>query len=652
MQFPLLGCLLAVLYLDSVGATIRQKPGHVEYYYGVDKLEHSRNVRKLRDSGYRPISLSSYGPPHEARYAAIWVNNWGLLRPEMIHDVPKFIFDSWIEKLRARDYVLTHVTATGSGEEAIFGGIMQNVENITDWTIDCGIEDYKPFLNNNKGKGKFPMKIQGFRSYGTPDNRTYCILRHENLGNENVVMYSHPNLDFDRTFDATITKRFWRPLKLFMSDDLKISPLFTDTSVGNWSSDTHLNATSLEARIKEHKLNGLVPTDIQGALHKGEELYNVVFQQLLSPKPRHWHATGKVTGFKNNKKAEQELDSIMKDFMKTNGVRQAQVAIASKGIIKAERAYTWAEDDREIVRPNDAFLLASVSKMFLYAAVDKLIKRGKLSLKTKVYERLGYCNATDERAMDITVKHLLDHKGGFDRKKAGEDITIKFLKVALSLPSKGEQAATDRDIIEYMLTQPLQLKPGKKSVYSNYGLMLLGYLVSNVTELPYMDFLEKNVLKGMDVKIYSTSAGEHKHDRIIQETRFIGPDPRHPLSLKSVGAVHGGDGAIKEECAAAFSLKASASTIAQFIGFHSVSGMGHRKIGHRRGSLEGARTHAQSRGKIDFAVLLNTREFSSDKEFGKLTERLLPQFLDRATQRNSWDAFWRFDEPPNFFPDH
>ncbi|KAH7255489.1 beta-lactamase/transpeptidase-like protein [Fusarium redolens] len=99
--------------------------------------------------------------------------------------------------------------------------------------------------------------------------------------------------------------------------------------------------------------------------------------------------------------------------MKTNGVRQAQVAIASKGIIKTERAYTWAEDDRETARTNDIFLLASVSKMFTFAAVDILINSGKLSPETKVMSVW---------AKNITVKHLLDHKGGYDRGEAGEDI--------------------------------------------------------------------------------------------------------------------------------------------------------------------------------------------------------------------------------------
>jgi CubicO group peptidase (beta-lactamase class C family) len=68
----------------------------------------------------------------------------------------------------------------------------------------------------------------------------------------------------------------------------------------------------------------------------------------------------------------------------------------------------------------------------------------------------------------------------------------------MSLPRKGNRTATVRDVIEYMLTQPLQFTPGEKKVYSNYGLMLLGYLVSNVTGMPYMDFLEKNILQGLD----------------------------------------------------------------------------------------------------------------------------------------------------------
>ncbi|KAF5724111.1 C4-dicarboxylate transport mae1 [Fusarium mundagurra] len=516
--------------------------------------------------GYRPISLSSCGPPHDARYSAIWV--YEPLGPDlqMIHDVPKPVFDSWVEKLRKRKYVLTHVTVTGAEEEAIFAGVMEEDRkpNKTVWTLDCGIKNWEPFLTRTESGLK--MKTQGFSSYGTPDNRTYCILRHENRGNENVALYADlKEEDFQQVFTGEITKPFWRPKKLFMSNDLEIAGLFTDTSVGDWYSDTHLNETALEATIKEQTSKGLTLTGIQGGVREGEEFYNVIFQELLEPKTRHWHATGKETEFLRMHKS---LDSIMEKFMKTNGVRQAQVAIASRGVIMAERAYTWAEDDREIVATNDTFLLASVSKMFTTAAINHLINRGKLSLRTKVYKRLGYFDAKDERAKNITVKNLLEHKGGYDRREAGEDISVDFNKVTMSLLTKGNRTATTRDVIEYMLAQPLQFTPGEKKSYSNYGYMLLGYLVSNVTGMPYMDFLEKNIFRGLDVELYKTSPSEHRHDRIIQESRLTGLDTLRPMSNRSVAAVYGGYGAIMEECSAAFSLKASASTIAKFSGFH------------------------------------------------------------------------------------
>ncbi|KAF4440666.1 Penicillin-binding [Fusarium acutatum] len=542
--------------------------------------------------GYRPTSLSSYGPPHDARYSAIWV--YEPLGPDlqMIHDVPKPVFDSWVEKLRKRKYVLTYVTVTGTEEEAIFTGVMEEDRkpNKTVWTLDCGIKDWKPFLERTESGLK--MKTQGFTLYSTPDNRTYCILRHENRGNENVALHADLKKEnFQQTFAGEITKPFWRPKKLFMSNDLEIAGLFTDTSVGDWYSDTHLNETALEATIKEQTSKGLILTNIQGGLHEGEEFTTSSFKNF-------WNQ---------------------------------RLVTASRGIIKAERAYTWTEDDRETVATNDTFLLASLSKMFTAAAVNNLISRGKLFPWTKVYKRLGYFVAKDERAKNITVKHLLEYKGGYDRREAGEDISVDFNKVTTSLPTKGNRTATARDIIEYMLAQPLQFNPGEKKAYSNYGFMLLGYLVSNVTGMPYMDFLEKNIFRGLNVELYKTSPNEHWHDRIIQESRLTGLDTLHPMSNRSVTAVYGGYGAIMEECTAAFSLKASASTIAKFAGFHGNcerNWASKEWLQYRRGDFEGARTHVESNGDFDFAVVLNTRDFAFDQEFEDLTENQIRPLLD------------------------
>lgn len=59
-----------------------------------------------------------------------------------------------------------------------------------------------------------------------------------------------------------------------------------------------------------------------------------------------------------------------------------------------------------------------------------------------------------------------------------------------------------------------------------------------------------------------------------------------------------------------------------------MSGIGRRKNGYRRGSFEGARTHVESNGDFDFAVVLNTRDFAFDQEFEDLTENQIRPLLD------------------------
>lgn len=258
-----------------------------------------------------------------------------------------------------------------------------------------------------------------------------------------------------------------------------------------------------------------------------------------------------------------------------------------------------------MVEPDDVFLLASVSKMFVYAAMTTLLETGKLDTSTLVYPMLGY-HPVDARANNITVQHLLDHTAGYDREKTN-DVAFSFRAVALSL-FNGTRPATLRDIIEYQVAQPLDFTPGTDEAYSNYGTMLLSYLVTNVTGMPYLEYLREYVLDGLDVRLYETAAEKHANDRIAQESRLTGKGPTAPWKTRLVPGPHGGDGAIKEECMGAFSLSASASTIARFIGRHAVNGTGGRAAFHwRAGGMPGASTFASSHhADIDWALNLNT----------------------------------------------
>ena len=46
-------------------------------YHGVTSTQHQTNFNNLSAQGFRMISLSVYGDPGDARYAAVWVQRAG-----------------------------------------------------------------------------------------------------------------------------------------------------------------------------------------------------------------------------------------------------------------------------------------------------------------------------------------------------------------------------------------------------------------------------------------------------------------------------------------------------------------------------------------------------------------------------------------------
>ncbi|KAJ3952657.1 hypothetical protein N0V92_010889 [Colletotrichum tropicale] len=621
-----IGLLTSCLSLCSVAFAIpterrvaNDSSAGVQTYFNLNGAALGDRAKSLTADGYRMISLSAYGTAPNANYAAVWVKRDG--NPfEVIYDADESTYNSWFDSWKAKGYVSTHVSATGPAGSAVFAGVMEKA-NVTNWAQLCGMKS--PYTYDNATNG-IPMMVKDFRMYGTPGDRRYCILGHENVGNQLSTIFYTTNysINYADVYSSELAKRFWRPSRLFLSDDHVITPQFVDTAVGKWVALDGLTGAELAAEIESQKAQGLYPIDLHGGVSGADARFSVIFAEQDIPEARKWSATGSFTGFKDNDAAMAAFDSTMQTWMTKNGVRQAQIAIALNGTAIAERSYTWAESNRAVVQPDDIFLLASVSKIFVHAAVYNLIEAGKLNYSTPVYPLLGY-KPVDERADEITIDHLLRHSSGYNRDKSG-DPGFMFRDIAFAL-FNGTRAATLRDVIEYQLTRTLDFAPGTDYSYSNYGTMLASYVVSNVTGVPYLDFLKQNILGDLDVRLYETDGEKHVNDRIVQESKYTGYDPVDPDAYRLVPGPYGGDGAIKEECMGGFSLSASASTVARFIGSHAVAGTGGRAVySERDGTVVGARAFASSRPDVDWALTLNTREYISEAEFDDLRYWKIP----------------------------
>jgi CubicO group peptidase (beta-lactamase class C family) len=583
-------------------------------FYDIDGAELETRIAKLKAEGYQPTSLNIHGSPTDAKYAGIWTKQ-DKIAYETIVGANETAYNAWIDHWKSSGYVSTHVSATGAASDALFAGVVQQLPAVQDWVQMCGLDDPFAYFNATLGT---PMTVKGVSMYGLPNARQYCILGHEDTTNyQQTVWYQTDSFMYDyKKLEAEQTlKRHWRPVYLDVSEDHVLTPIFDDTSVGKWAAFTDLTSSQLKSEIASKQAEHMHPIHISGG-GVGGASYAVIFAERASPLEREWHTTGNVTGFADNAGLSDKLDSIMQDFMKRNSVRQAQVAASVNGTVLASRAYTWAESDRAVVEPSDKFLLGSVSKMFTYAATNELVSSGLLTFDTPVYPLLGYNDPADKRSLNITVQQLLDHTAGYDR-SISTDIGFIFRDVAKSLNQS--TPATLRQIIEYVVAKPLDFTPGDRSVYSNYGTMLLSYVVANLTGESYTSYIEKNVLKGADVELYTTSADSHKTDRIVQESKFLGYSALSPSSDDKVPSPHGGDGSVKEEAVGAFGLKASAATISQFLGSHSAYSVGPRApYSYRDGTVAGARAIAYSLQDIDWALTLNTREYTDEASWEDL----------------------------------
>jgi CubicO group peptidase (beta-lactamase class C family) len=189
------------------------------------------------------------------------------------------------------------------------------------------------------------------------------------------------------------------------------------------------------------------------------------------------------------------FDETMKDFMVSNKVSAGSLAITYNSKLVFARGYTWSKANSPATEPTSLFRIASLSKPITSAGILKLVEANQLSLDDKVMEILPFGipdgQVTDPNLGKVTILHLLEHLGGWDRDKSFDPMFAdKKISKALGAPLPITQA----DIITFMNGQPLQYTPGTKYAYSNYGYCLLGRVIEQKSGLSYEKYIKKFIL--------------------------------------------------------------------------------------------------------------------------------------------------------------
>ncbi len=233
-------------------------------------------------------------------------------------------------------------------------------------------------------------------------------------------------------------------------------------------------------------------------------------------------------------------DRMMSEFLETHRVPGASVSVTDQGRLVYARGFGYADiATREQVQPTSLFRIASISKPITAVSVLQLVEQKKLALDDKVFDILSLdddINAAGEkfdvRQREITIRHLLEHRGGWDRDQSFDAMfqSVRFAE-ELGVPAP----AGPHDVIKAMLRQKLDFDPGHRYAYSNYGYCLLGRVIEKLTDQPYEDYVKQHVLA--PIGITSMRIGRtHLEERSPGEVRFYHPDTSQSVFQANLNA--------------------------------------------------------------------------------------------------------------------
>ncbi len=218
-----------------------------------------------------------------------------------------------------------------------------------------------------------------------------------------------------------------------------------------------------------------------------------------------------LTGFSDPSEIETFFDNVFEEEMERRPIPGAVFSLVKDGKILIMKGYGLANVEQEIpVDPYETtFFVASVSKLFTVTAIMQLVEQGRLDLYTDVNNYLTVFKIDHNFPQPVTIANLLTHTGGF------EERMLILASFSESDMLSGEEYLT-------MGKQPRVLPPGKYISYSNYGYTLLGYIVEEVTGVPFEKYIDQHILKPLNMQSSSFSYPDSLMSRLACSYIYAG----------------------------------------------------------------------------------------------------------------------------------
>ncbi|CAM4936908.1 unnamed protein product [Rotaria socialis] len=206
------------------------------------------------------------------------------------------------------------------------------------------------------------------------------------------------------------------------------------------------------------------------------------------------HASQTIKSTKQDHAIEFMIDEVINTAMKTQKIPGVALGVFRRGEIIFSKVYGYSNLEHEVpVKLETMFQSGSVGKQFTSMAIMMLVEHEKLQLDDKIQK---YFHDAPIEWANITIRNLLTHTSGM---------------VSYSPDLNFQQAYTEDDVYNIIKSTTLIYQPGQQFSYSNFGYIMLGFLIQRVTNQSYANFIHEHIFRPLGMKTA----------RIINETSII-----------------------------------------------------------------------------------------------------------------------------------
>jgi CubicO group peptidase (beta-lactamase class C family) len=203
------------------------------------------------------------------------------------------------------------------------------------------------------------------------------------------------------------------------------------------------------------------------------------------------HAEAQNTSLEWQEALSDFATSLVRD-VEADGIGGISAGVVVGRDLVWAQGFGWADVDRKIAAGvNTIYRTGSISKSFTAVALLQLWERGFLKLDdpvSGVLPELADLPNRPQGADSITFRHLASHTAGLIREPELDGST------------EGPLEYWEDKILASIPTTSFYAPPGESYRYSNIGFGILGYSLSRVTGIPFMELVDAGIIRPLGME--------------------------------------------------------------------------------------------------------------------------------------------------------